>query len=282
VYLFHVPSRKSDREAGLASQLLLVVLGACLGVLALLVFQRREPTDAPHSGPSERVDSEPGAPIQVAKRLLGQTVASKVVYLNREGARLRGGPDDAAFNISSVVAESPDNRATLPPFASTPTRFSAIAKCVRQKFASFDLEIVEQRPVEGDYVMAMFGGRPADLGLLAEDGHAHSHATGLAPFNGEAIPNAVIFVFTRALREQTVASCEVAGMEIAHAYGLDHARHCRDLMTYMKRCGARSFLDRDLACGEHQDRPCAGGALTQNSYRTLLRALGPAVAAKQP
>ncbi len=213
--------------------------------------------------------------MRVARRLLSPGKPSPVVYLNREGAELIGGPADALFNVSSIVASAPDNRATIPAFAGTSARWTAIVKCIREKFAPFGVRVVERRPVDAEYVMAVLGGTPSDLGFRPKDGHSHSHAIGLAPFSGEPIPNAVAFVFTRSLRESVQNSCEAAGMEIAHAYGLDHARNCRDLMTYMPRCGPRRFIDKDIACGEHADRSCEGGAATQNSYRRLLGLLGP-------
>ena len=44
-------------------------------------------------------------------------------------------------------------------------------------------------------------------------------------------------------------------IEGASAYGLDHARNCKDIMTYMKPCGAKRFLDKDIPCGEHDGMP---------------------------
>ena len=102
--------------------------------------------------------------------------------------------------------------------------------------------------------------------------------TGLAPFNGEPIEDAIVFVFSHALRRNVRKVCETAAMEIAHAYGLDHAIHCRDLMSYKRPCGRRRFLDEAIPCGEHHARPCKDGSPTQNSHRVLLEALGPAPA----
>ena len=64
-------------------------------------------------------------------------------------------------------------------------------------------------------------------------------------------------------------------MEIAHAYGLDHAHHCADLMTYLPPCGVRRFVDKPLRCGELADRDCGNGQPTQSSYLQLLELLGP-------
>ncbi|MFT7626129.1 MAG: hypothetical protein ACI9WU_005322 [Myxococcota bacterium] len=61
-------------------------------------------------------------------------------------------------------------------------------------------------------------------------------------------------VFAASLRNSVRSMCETASMEIAHAYGLDHSRHCRDFMTYKKRSGTRRFVDKDVACGERATR----------------------------
>jgi hypothetical protein len=258
-------------------QLLLVLTGAAAGAAGLLLFQRVDltPVAGAHADAQEPA-AQPGASrVRVPRRVLEPGKPSTVIYLNREGAELSGGPDDALFNISSIVASAPANRAAIPAFAGTSSRWDALAKCIRDKFAPFGVRVVERRPVDAEYMMTVLGGTPSDLGFHPKDGHSHSHAIGLAPFNGEPIQNAVVFVFTRSLRESVQNSCEAAGMEIAHAYGLDHARNCRDLMTYLPRCGARLFVDQDIPCGEDAARPCEGGAAVQNSYRHLLRVLGP-------
>lgn len=205
---------------------------------------------------------------------------ARTVYLNREGARLTAGVDDATRNASSIVKNAGLDHADIPAFRGTAARWDAIAACVREKFAPFDVDVVETRPVEGDYVMAVFGGTPKTLtAALANDGHDHSHAqtkaTGLAPYAATPVERAVVLVFTGAMREQLRPVCETAGMEIAHAYGLDHARLCSDLMTYLPACGPRRFVDKAVPCGEDKERPCGDGAPTQNSYARLLQVLGP-------
>ena len=285
---------RSNPLIGLAQALVQLLFGAAL-VLGTLAARERglldswlgAPTQAraaPAPVPAANAPGEaaPGGNpqwVRSAARLFDPSVPSRIIYLNREGAELRGGPDDSSINVSSVVVGSPNQRARLPAFAGTPERWKQIVSCIRDKFAPFDVRVVEQRPMGEDYAMVMLGGSASDLGFNATDGHKHSHATGLAPFNGENIANAVVFVFTRTLREAVKGSCEAAGMEVAHAYGLDHARHCKDLMTYLPNCGPRAFLDKDLPCGEHADRACEGKLASQNSYRRLMTLLGPPAAA---
>jgi hypothetical protein len=280
---------RSNALVNLAQALVQLLFGAAL-VLGTLAARERGllddwlgPASRAHaaSAPAPEEPAPGGDPqwVRSAARLFDPSTPSRVIYLNREGAELRGGPDDSSINVSSVVVGSPGQRARLPAFAGTAERWKQIVSCIRGKFAPFDVRVVEQRPIAEDYLMVMLGGHASDLGFNASDGHKHSHATGLAPFNGENIASAVVFVFTRTLREAVKTSCEAAGMEVAHAYGLDHARHCKDLMTYLPNCGPRTFLDKDLPCGEHADRACEGKLATQNSYRRLMTLLGPPVAA---
>jgi hypothetical protein len=197
----------------------------------------------------------------------------RTVYLNREGARLRAGADDAQTNQSSIVAHAGLTHADIPAFSGPPDRWNAIVKCVAALLSPYDVRVTDQRPVGDEYMMAMMGGTPSVLGAYGA-GSQH-RALGLSPYNGKPIEDAVVMIFTRVAKEQTKKVCETAGMEIGHAYGLDHARHCGDLMTYLPGCGAKKFTDRELACGESKDRACSNGRETQNAHAYLLELLGP-------
>lgn len=205
---------------------------------------------------------------RIPKLQIPAVMPSKVIYLNREGAELVNGIDEASKNRTSLV---PKDKAValIPAYAGSHSNWNKLVACVASKFEAYDVTVVDRRPLEPGYMMAVVGGVAENLGRA----ETH-HATGLAPFNGEPIPNAVVLIFSTALKNDVTTMCETAGMEIAHAYGLDHARHCSDLMTYMKRCGARTFLDKDLPCGEHEDRACPRNEKTQNSHQHLVNLLG--------
>ena len=192
----------------------------------------------------------------------------KVVYLNRQGAKLSGGVDDSHMNVSSVVKGAALEEVTIPPFAGSERRWKEIVNCIKKQYDRFDVEFVEERPAKGGYVMAVFGGTPSLL-------KAGKRVGGLAPFNTQAIEDPVVFIFSRALAEQTRPVCETAAMEIAHTYGLDHEHTCKDPMGYLGGCGARWFQDKEYPCGEHKERECADGKPTQNSVARLLAVLGP-------
>lgn len=198
----------------------------------------------------------------------------RTIYLNREGAVLVArGRDKSHENESAILHDIGTEKLDYPAFNSTVRRWNEIVECVRAQMQPFDVEVVDQRPVEPGYMMVMIGGRPNVMGETD-----HVHAGGLAPFNGQVIPHPIVFVFSRQLRNLKREVCETAAQEIAHAYGLDHTYDCRDNMTYRRRCGRaiRRFVDEDMRCGEHEERDCRpGGNPTQNSYAMLMEVLGP-------
>ena len=141
--------------------------------------------------------------------------------------------------------------------------------CVASLFAPFNVTVTDRRPPDREeHVLVVVGGRPRDLGVT--DGHV----TGLAPFNGVVIARPVVFAFSAQLGNSVRQVCETIGMEVAHAYGLDHAYLCSDVMTYLRPCGAKRFVDKEVRCGEGKPRDCEGGKPTQSSYRRLLQVLG--------
>lgn len=217
----------------------------------------------------------------------------RVIYLHRGPITLTGGEDDAAHRISSVVASGgrhshahDDHHGAkavatgasapghgrmvkLRGYRGTSKSWTMLTRCVSKLFSPFDVRVTDIEPPAGTpYVMAVVGGRPKDVGHPYRVG-------GLAPFNGDVVPGAVVFAFADELRNNTRATCEVVGMEVAHAFGLDHAYACPDVMTYLQGCGKKAFRDLDARCGESKPRPCHGGGGTQNSFRHLMQVLGP-------
>lgn len=193
---------------------------------------------------------------------------SRTIYLHRHSIILTAGEDDAPNHRSSVVASTGHEQIRLPGFSGSNKRWNSIVRCVEKVFAPFDVLVTDRHPPEPNYTMVVVGGRSNVLG------GAHRHVGGLAPFNGGVISKPVVFAFADALKNQTRAVCHAVAMEVGHAYGLDHAHHCKDVMTYLQGCGNKSFRDKDVACGEKEARECKGGEATQNSYRHLIGVLG--------
>ena len=91
------------------------------------------------------------------------------------------------------------------------------------------------------------------------------------------VERAIVFTFPGAHEgypEMIQEMCDTAAQETAHALGLDHELDCLDPMTYLGRCGTRSFLNKAVDCGEDTARACTCGGPTQNSYAILKQVLG--------
>lgn len=193
---------------------------------------------------------------------------SKTIYLARESLALRPGEDDASAGFSSVLASARNAPVKTRAWTGGNSAWARLVDCVTKQFAPFDVVVTDRRPASQDYILVAVGGVPRDIGIKNHD------ITGLAPFNGGVIPRAVVYAFAARSGNDVRAVCETVAMEVAHAYGLDHEYLCKDNMTYLPRCGSRSFVDADAPCGEAKKRPCEGGATTQNSYRRLAAVLG--------
>jgi hypothetical protein len=145
-------------------------------------------------------------------------------------------------------------------------------------YAPFNVTVTDERPTTDNFMLVVVGGKPTDLGIK----NSH-HVSGLAPFNGDVIPRAVVFAFAATANNDVQSVCETVGMETAHAYGLDHGYLCKDVMTYLTGCGKKEgFVDKDVRCGESKARDCEGGKPTQNSFRHLIAVLGPAGGTEPP
>jgi hypothetical protein len=192
---------------------------------------------------------------------------SRVVYLDPNALTVFGGGDDAHRNRSGMVPAG--MHAVLPGYTGSEHAWGEIVKCVRNRFADFDVAMTEQRPSSPGYTMVAVGGKPADLGVARE------RVSGLSPFNGEPLANSIVFAFSATHANRVRDTCETIAHEIGHTYGLDHSFQCKDIMTHLTGCGAKRFLDTPVPCGEQSQRPCHGEEPTQSSRRTLMGILGP-------
>lgn len=197
---------------------------------------------------------------------IGAPEPSRTVYLHRGEIAVRGGRDDAAEGESSLIARGKLH--SVPRYRASNATWRRLVGCVQDKFAGYDVRITDERPVDEDYILVKVGGKPADIGM------AGVKLGGIAPFNGRAIPNSMVFVFDQRGRFRTKNNCQTAAHEIGHVYGLDHTYQCGDLMSYRQGCGKKRFVNEAMPCGEHETRACESKKGTQNSARRLEALLG--------
>jgi len=205
--------------------------------------------------------------VRIARRFDNRP--SKTIFLERRAIDLRPGNDDAPSGTSSVLANASNKPIHTRGWTGGDAKWKSLVACTRKVFAPFDVEVTDVRPKDNNFLLVAVGGTSAEIGVPESQ-----HVSGLAPFNGEVIPRAVVFAFSASVGNDVRLTCETIGMEAAHAYGLDHEYSCKDVMTYLPPCGAKTFIDADVPCGEHKKRKCEGGAVTQNSYRRLVDVLG--------
>lgn len=190
--------------------------------------------------------------------------AKRIVFLNRHGGTYKPGPDNSAKNTSSI----PSFTAKISPYEKSEAAWKQVLACVQAQFADYNVTITDQDPGNVPHVEAVVGGHPGQAGLGGGVG-------GIAPMNGDCstVETAIVYVFTQALGG-VQHDCEVTAHEVGHAIGLDHEYLCKDPMTYLTGCGAKTFQDEAAWCGEYAARQCMCGG-KQNSVQFLLGRLGP-------
>lgn len=187
-----------------------------------------------------------------------------LLYLNRGGGTYTPGRNDSRSNQSTVV----DQEVTIPSWPVSESGWRQVMDCVRAIWRPYNVVITDEDPGDVPHLENVVGGRPRLLGLGPNVG-------GVSPFarNCGVIDNSVVFTFADLFGANYRAVCETAAHEFAHSFGLDHEYLCRDPMTYLSGCGAKSFQDEAAACGENAPRACACSD-TQNSVQVLFDRVG--------
>lgn len=204
--------------------------------------------------------------VRIERRL--EHKPSRTIFIERRGVELKPGDDDAASGLSSIVASAINKPVKTRGWSGSDARWKQLVACVAKQFAPFAVAVTDERPPTDDFIMVAVGGRPTDVGIKEKD------VAGLSPFNGAVIPRSIVFAFSAATDNDVETTCETIAMEVGHSYGLDHEYLCKDVMTYLRGCGAKRFVDETVPCGEAKKRACETGGTTQNSYRHLLSVLG--------
>lgn len=216
------------------------------------------------AAPSGRVLARQVLPPSTAR------TASRVVYLNRDGAVLWPGDENDAPNQTSTIVTQPTSIAGWEIDDDT---WAETLACVREIYAPFDVTITDDDPGDAPHMEAIFGGHPSDVGLP-------DNVAGVSPFTSDCgmIEDSIVFTFTEVMPDNARTMCEVMAQEIAHSYGLDHEMLASDPMTYLAYAGERTFQNVEAPCGENTNRPCGINGNTcrkkQNSVALLTERLG--------
>lgn len=248
---------------------LVTLATVAMALATVLAIGLGEAAAAPAASRSRRARAEkaPRAPAVKAEP------RPAVLYLNGDGAPMRGGADDPEENRASALG-SREQRVAVPPFAGSAEEWDDVVACVRRGFAPFAVEVVTRRPAERGYSMIVVGGAPAMLPSLMQK---PEHIGGYAPVGTGADRELVGFVFSDALDGNLAKVCQGILHESGHLFGLDHVYACEDPMSYLS-CGEQRFMEIEQPCGESEPRTCRypggkSGAL-QSSARLLAANVG--------
>jgi hypothetical protein len=179
--------------------------------------------------------------------------------------RVNGGPEveNSITNTSSIAG------GTLGGWNLGPEAFEALTACVRAAFVPYRIAIVTADPGPVSHREAMVGGLPAQLGLPAGVWGAAQYACS----HPDGIANSISFTFSGQIGDSIADICRTVAHEIGHQFGLDHAFHAPDYMSYLEDPFKR-FTSDDVSCGTTASAPCQCGAPTQNSDAQLRGILG--------
>jgi hypothetical protein len=193
---------------------------------------------------------------------------SHILYVNPcwGGETFTSGFNDSRTNRSSIINGSKH----LPQYPYGEASYQQVLSCVRDIMSPFNITVVGEDPGSTPHHEAAVCGHPNDAGFGSGTG-------GVAPFSCGVIENSITYTFPEVYGGQTRAICETIAQEAAHGWGLDHEYLCADPMTYLNGCGAKSFQDEYVSCGEFSARNCQCGGATQNSVQHILQVFGSAI-----
>jgi hypothetical protein len=191
------------------------------------------------------------------------------LYLNRcpDGCTVAAGADDARVDSSSVAA------GTLTKLPRLDLAWAQLVICVRDLVAPYDVQVVTEAPLDGDFVEVMIAGLPGEVGV-ADD------ALGIAPRACSPQPYGLAFAFGNrydllAEPERALDLCWTVAREAGHLWGLDDVDDCHDVMG-ARDCDARPWFTRAPLASAESCRE------TQDAHALLVERLGAGVDAGPP
>lgn len=269
-------------------------LHAGLGIAMLLAVTQPALAEDNDGGMSEitrpsreRMITDPGRAefLSADQVAAGGSINSHLIYLNNcrpGGCVLRSGFEDSRANASSIISGA----RTIPALSAgfSDSVWNEIVQCVRNMYAPFDIDIVDDDPCAGSTTCgvphweSIVAGRPQDAGMGPNTG-------GVSPWTNQCssniINNSITFTFAELYGPNVAEICWTVAQETAHSFGLDHEVLANDPMTYLgASCPGGSpthaFQNVAAPCGECSNRACTCDGNTQNSYQKILGIFGSA------
>ncbi len=203
----------------------------------------------------------------------GNPDISNILYVNRcaTGCTLTKGTVNNAIQNTSSIPDGDDGlEFTIPAFAHGDERWNELMQCLRDIYLPYNVEVTDVDPGNTPHHEAIASGLPGDLGLDNGIG-------GIAPSYCEPRNNMISFSFLNSYNPNNVLEmCATVGQEASHSFGIrDHLFDCTDPMTYLVGCGQKFFRNKQMFCGEFEQRACECAGTRQNSHVKLLSVFGP-------
>lgn len=192
-----------------------------------------------------------------------------ILFANFDGVDVQPGatPGNAFENVGLRAMDLVSKGVIeLPPYdADNPKRLDnilAIHKKLVTWYADMNVDVVISRPLSGDYLMSVVGGRQSDI--VQKDG-----VVGISPLDcGNRNESNLNYAFSGSLSENPEQVAVTIAHEAGHAYGLVHTDNSKDIM-FPSVSQVDGFLDGDAV----DSQPCAGG-FHQDSKQVLIDNLG--------
>ena len=206
-------------------------------------------------------------PPELVERGGARSSARHVLYLDFDGATVVRGPAcSSSADLCSSVVKCESGRAVVPPFSGTPAERAGITTLVRQYYAPFAIDIVDEKPASGSHTTCVVGGQPGDICF-------EGRAAGVAPLdcndaNGDVD---IVFAFSDASRNDPHLTAVAIAQETAHSLGLEHTTLITDIMYPYLSGVETGFLDSEMGI----ERSFGCRADSQNSFLALEQVLGP-------
>ncbi len=191
------------------------------------------------------------------------------IFVNFDGATLKGGEEDARSNSTLIGYQGP-----FEAYGEGAKR-AAVLQAVREDWLAYDATVTDTRPESGDYTMVMVG--PTNF----TDG---SLGIALLDCGNNWTANNVVFAFHDIDDGYTAASTATTiGQEVAHAFGLEHVDAPADIMHPYNVGGDPVFRDEcgsvvpapgiGILCRAQHIESC-GEPERQNGHAELLSMIG--------